>query len=231
MSPDGASPTIEAPSRAASESDARTMIPDGTSMTIDTLTTAARDPDARIEITPEIRERVVASRELLDEFVAAGRIIYGVTTSVGGFVNWLVPPSMAEEVQNNILRCVQSNVGRHLEDAYVRAAMLARINSLGRGCSAISIENLEKYIAMYNRGVLPCIPEKGSLGTSGDLGPLACIALVGTGQWRAKYDGEILPGADALERAGIEPMKLSYKEGLALINGTSAMAGMAACLV
>jgi len=231
MSPDGASPTIEAPSRTASESDARTLIPDGTSMTIDTLTTAARDPDARIEITPEIRERVVASRELLDEFVASGRIIYGVTTSVGGFVNWLVPPSMAEEVQNNILRCVQSNVGRHLDDAYVRAAMLARINSLGRGCSAISIENLEKYIAMYNRGVLPCIPEKGSLGTSGDLGPLACIALVGTGQWRAKYDGKILPGADALERAGIEPMKLSYKEGLALINGTSVMAGMAACLV
>ncbi len=84
---------------------------------------------------------------------------------------------------------------------------------------------------MYNRGVLPCIPEKGSLGASGDLGPLACIALVGTGQWRAKYRGEILPGAEALERAGIEPMKISYKEGLALINGTSAMAGLAACLV
>jgi len=167
---------------------------------------------------------------LLDEFVASGRIIYGVTTSVGGFVNWLVPATMAEEVQNNVLRCVQSNVGRHIDDSYVRAAMLARINSLGRGASAISLENLEKFIEMYNRGILPCIPEKGSLGTSGDLGPLACIALVGTGQWRAKYDGEILPGAEALERAGIEPMKLGYKEGLALINGTSAMAGMAACL-
>jgi histidine ammonia-lyase len=206
------------------------MVPDGASLTMNALSAAARDPNIRIEITREIRERVIASRKLLDEFVASGRIIYGVTTSVGGFVNWLVPATMAEEVQNNVLRCVQSNVGDHIDDTYVRASMLARINSLGRGASAISIENLEKFVEMYNSGILPCIPEKGSLGTSGDLGPLACIALVGTGQWRAKYNGEILPGAEALKRAGIEPMKLSYKEGLALINGTSAMAGMAACL-
>jgi len=163
--------------------------------------------------------------------VESGRIIYGVTTSVGGFVNWLIPPAHAEATQNNIMRSVQSNCGRHLDDHYVRASMLARINSLGRGYSAISIENLEKYVAMYNRGVLPCIPEKGSLGTSGDLGPLACIGLVGTGQWRAKFEGEVMSGAEALKKAGIEPMKLSYKEGLALINGTSVMSAIAACLV
>ena len=207
------------------------MVPDGTSLTVEAIAEAARNSAIKVEITPEIRQRVIASRQLLDEFVDSGRIIYGVTTSVGGFVNWLVPPAMAEEVQNNILRCVQSNVGAPLDDAFVRAAMLARINSLGRGNSAISMENFEKYVAMYNRGVLPVIPEKGSLGTSGDLGPLACIALVGTGQWRAKVGGEIVPGAEALKRVGIEPMKLSYKEGLALINGTSVMAGMAACLV
>jgi len=207
-----------------------TFIPDGSTMTIDNLSAAAHDTAGQVVITPEIRQRVAASRALLDEFVASGRIIYGVTTSVGGFVNWLVPAAMAGEVQNNILRCVQSNVGNYLDDHYVRAAMLARINSLGRGVSAISLENFEKYVAMYNCGILPCIPEKGSLGTSGDLGPLACVALVGTGQWRAKYQGQVMPGAEALERAGIEPMKLSYKEGLALINGTSAMAGMAACV-
>lgn len=209
----------------------RVMVPDGASMTVDELSAAARDTGLHVEITPAMRARISASRALLEEFVAAGRIIYGVTTSVGGFVNWLVPPDKAEHVQNNILRCVQSNVGDHLDDAYVRAAMLARINSLGRGYSAISLENFEKYVALYNRGILPCIPEKGSLGTSGDLGPLACIALVGTGQWRAKYEGEIVSGAEALKRAGIAPMKLSYKEGLALINGTSAMTGLAACLV
>ncbi|MFQ6004206.1 MAG: histidine ammonia-lyase [Woeseia sp.] len=209
----------------------RTIIPDGASLTVDSLFNAAHDPAIRIELTPEIRERVIASRKLLDEFVDSGRVIYGVTTSVGGFVNWLVPPSRAEETQNNIMRSVQSNCGPCLDDHYVRAAMLARINSLGRGYSAISMENLDKFVAMYNRGVLPCIPERGSLGASGDLGPLACIGLVGTGQWRAKYDGEIMPGAEALKKAGIEPMRLSYKEGLALINGTSVMTAMAACLV
>ena len=213
-------------SRAAS-----TIIPDGASLTVDMLLDVARDPTARIELTPEIRKRVIASRKLLEKFVDSGRVIYGVTTSVGGFVNWLVPPSHAEETQNNIMRSVQTNVGPYLDDHYVRASMLARINSLGRGYSAISIENLDKYVAMYNRGVLPCIPEKGSLGASGDLGPLACIGLVGTGQWRAKFDGEVMPGAEALEKAGIEPMKLSYKEGLALINGTSVMTAIAACLV
>jgi histidine ammonia-lyase len=205
-------------------------IPDGTTMSIESLGRAARNPYSQVKITDEIRSRVSASRDLLNKFVDSGRIIYGVTTSVGGFVNWLLPPSMAEKAQNNILRCVQTNVGDYLDDVYVRAAMLARINSLGRGVSAISLENYEKYIAMYNRGILPCIPEKGSLGTSGDLSPLACIALVATGQWRAKFQGEVIPGAEAMERAGIEVMKLSYKEGLALVNGTSLMAGMASCL-
>ncbi len=207
------------------------VVPDGVSLTLETIAETAANENLQVEITDEIRKRVVASRELLDKFVDSGRIIYGVTTSVGGFVNWLVPPHLAEQVQNNILRNVQSNVGNYLDDRHVRAAMLARINSLGRGNSAISLENFEKYVAMYNRGIVPCIPEKGSLGTSGDLGPLACIALVGTGQWRARYQGEIMPGAEALEKAGIQPMKLSYKEGLALINGTSVMAGLAACVI
>ncbi len=211
-------------------SEVNIFIPDGASMSIKSLSAAVDDPNTRVELTQEIRDRVTASRDLLEKFVDSGRIIYGVTTSVGGFVNWLLPASMASEAQNNILRCVQSNVGDYLDDRFVRAAMLARINSLGRGVSAISLVNLEKYVAMYNRGILPCIPEKGSLGTSGDLSPLACIALVGTGQWRAKYEGEIIPGAEAMERAGIEVMELSYKEGLALINGTSLMAGMASCL-
>ncbi len=206
------------------------FIPDGESLSIETLSAVVKNPNSRVVLTDEIRKRVTASRDLLDKFVKSGRIIYGVTTSVGGFVNWLLPPSLAGEAQNNLLRCVQTNVGDYLDDAYVRAAMLARINSLGRGVSAISLENFEKYVAMFNHGIVPCIPEKGSLGTSGDLSPLACIALVGTGQWRAKYQGEILSGAEAMKRADIEVMELGYKEGLALINGTSQMAGMAGCL-
>jgi histidine ammonia-lyase len=105
--------------------------------------------------------------------------------------------------------------------------MLCRINSLGRGVSAISPENFEKYIAVYNAGIVPCVPEQGSLGASGDLGPLAHIALVVTGAWRARYEGEVIPGEEALKRAGLKPARLSYKEGLAMINGTSMMVGVA----
>ena len=138
---------------------------------------------------------------------------------------------MASEIQHNILRAVQTNIGPCLDDIHVRAAMLARINSLGRGASAISLGNLETYVAMFNAGIVPVVPEKGSLGTSGDLGPLACIALVGAGEWRARYDGRVMAGGEALAAAGITPMCLDYKEGLALVNGTSAMTGLAACVV
>ena len=206
------------------------MILDGKNLGVEQLSEMARHPEFQVEISPEIEKRVRASRKLLDEFVDSGRVIYGVTTGVGGFVNWLVPPSYAEDLQNNILRAVASNVGPLLDDEYVRATMLARLNSLGRGASAISFENYKKYVDMYNAGILPCIPEQGSLGASGDLGPLACVAMVGTGYWRASYRGEIIPGDEALKQAGIEPMKLGYKEGLALINGTSTMTGIAACL-
>jgi histidine ammonia-lyase len=203
------------------------LILDGETVTVDELARAA-EHHTRVEVFPEQAARVQASRELLDGFVASGRIIYGVTTAVGGFVNWLIPEDLAERLQNNILRGVSSNVGPDLEEVYVRAAMLCRINSLGRGISGVSLENFRKYVDLYNSGIVPCIPEKGSLGASGDLGPLACIALVATGAWRARYRGELMDGAEALRRAGLQPARLSYKEGLAMINGTSAMVGVAA---
>ena len=203
---------------------------DGETLTVDQLAEAAYE-NTPVEVFTEQMARVKASRDLLDSFVASGRIIYGVTTAVGGFVNWLIPGELAEKLQSNILRGVASNVGANLDDVYVRAAMLCRINSLGRGVSAISPENFEKYIAVYNAGIIPCIPECGSLGASGDLGPLAYIAMVVTGAWRAKYDGEIMPGAEALKRAGLEPAHLSYKEGLAMINGTSVMVGVGAPVI
>ena len=203
---------------------------DGETLTVDQMVEAAYQ-QTHVDIFPEQADRVKASRDMLDGFVKSGRIIYGVTTAVGGFVNWLIPEEYAEKLQNNILRGVATNVGPNLDDVYVRAAMLCRINSLGRGVSAISPENFEKYIAVYNAGIIPCIPEQGSLGASGDLGPLAYIAMVVTGAWRAKYEGEILPGAEVLKRAGLEPARLSYKEGLAMINGTSVMVGVGAPVI
>lgn len=187
--------------------------------------------DTKIYISSETESKIIESRNLLEEFIDEQRIIYGVNTSLGGFVNWLIPHANAQELQDNLISAVATNVGDYLEDHYVRATILARINSLARGMSAISIENFNVLLEMFNRGIIPCIPSKGSLGASGDLGPLAHIALVGTGKWKAKYQGEIITGSEALKRAGIKPMKLSYKEGLSLINGTSAMTGMAALII
>ncbi|MDE1675500.1 phenylalanine aminomutase (D-beta-phenylalanine forming) [Nocardia gipuzkoensis] len=171
--------------------------------------------------------RVAESRSLLDRFVADDRIIYGVTTSMGGFAHHLVPSTDAQQLQENLINAVATNVGAYLDEDTTRAIMIARVVSLSLGNSAISSENLEIYLGMLNAGVIPCIPEKGSLGTSGDLGPLAYIALVSIGQWKARYGGEILHGGEALRRAGLTPARLSYKEGLAMINGTAGMVGIA----
>jgi histidine ammonia-lyase len=186
------------------------------------------DFSCKIKIDENVKVKVVESRDLLNQYVDSGRIIYGVTTSMGGFVNYLVPVEFSEELQNNLISSVATNVGEYLENVDVRAAMLARIISLSKGASAISLENFMTYVDMFNGGILPCIPQKGSLGASGDLGPLAFIALVAVGKWKARYNNEILSGDEALRRANIKPMKLSYKEGLALINGTSAMTGLGA---
>lgn len=184
------------------------------------------DNNVEIILSKEIEEKVNSSRRTLERMVDEGRIIYGVNTSMGGFVNYLVTSEKAEELQNNLLASVSSNVGEYFKDEVVRATMITRLISLSKGASAISLINFRKLLDMINKNILPCIPEKGSLGASGDLGPLAFIALVGTGKWKAKYEGQIISGEEALRRAGIEPMVLSYKEGLSLINGTSAMTGL-----
>lgn len=198
----------------------------GTTVSLDDLVTIATEAH-EIEIDEQTKKVVNDCRKKLEEFVKDGRVIYGVNTSMGGFVNWLVPIDKAQELQENLIKAVATNVGRYVDDRYVRAMMVARIVSLSRGNSAISLENLEKLIAIFNAGIVPCVPEKGSLGTSGDLGPLAAIALVCAGlDWKAKYKGEVRPAREALRIAGIEPMRLSFKEGLALINGTSGMVGL-----
>ncbi|MCH9617235.1 MAG: Tyrosine ammonia-lyase [Chlamydiia bacterium] len=184
-----------------------------------------------VEVSEDAVNRINESRELLNKFIENNRVIYGVNTSCGGFVNWLIPDDYAQEFQENLIAAVATNVGSYLGDDDVRASILIRLNSLAKGASAISLENFNKLLEIYNAGIIPCIPAKGSLGASGDLGPLACIALVATGKWKAKYNGKIVSGGEALKLAGITPMKLGYKEGLSLINGTSVMAGVAALVV
>ncbi|MBC3946711.1 phenylalanine aminomutase (D-beta-phenylalanine forming) [Erwinia persicina] len=204
-------------------------ISSGKDISLEEIARAARDHQP-VTLHDEVVNRVTRSRSILESMVSDERVIYGVNTSMGGFVNYIVPIAKASELQNNLINAVATNVGKYFDDTTVRATMLARIVSLSRGNSAISIVNFKKLIEIYNQGIVPCIPEKGSLGTSGDLGPLAAIALVCTGQWKARYQGEQMSGAMALEKAGISPMELSFKEGLALINGTSAMVGLGVLL-
>lgn len=222
-------PMVEKEELSASKSSQ--LILDGSSLTTLNIFSAVCDFNLEAIIKRETADRIEASHQLLHQLVAENRVIYGVNTSVGGFVNWLVPTINAQELQENLISAVATNVGPYLDDSIVRATMLARLNSLARGTSAISLENFNKLLKIYNAGIIPCIPSKGSLGASGDLGPLACIALVATGKWRAKHKGEILSGKNALEQAGIEPMQLGFKEGLSLVNGTSAMTGLASILV
>jgi len=209
----------------------RDVLIDGKSLTVKEVSCLVKDRSTRLRISTETTQRIVASREALDKLVENGRIIYGVNTSVGGLINWLVPVESAQGLQDNLIAAVATNVGPYLDGDVARASMLVRINSLARGVSAISLENFNKLLSVYNAGIIPCIPAKGSLGASGDLGPLACIALVCVGKWKAEYNGQILSGEEALRQANIEPMKLSYKEGLSLVNGTSVMTGLAALLV
>ncbi len=204
---------------------------DGKTLTSYEIAKTVNNFNLKLAISHEVTEKIESSRKILEGFMEEKKVIYGVNTGVGGFVNYLVPTDFAQILQENLISAVATNVGSYLEDNVVRAGMLVRLNSLARGCSAISIENFNKFLEIYNAGIIPCVPSKGSLGASGDLGPLACIALVCIGKWKAKYKGEIVSGDIALKQAGIEPMKLSYKEGLSLVNGTSIMTGLAALLV
>ena len=201
---------------------------DGTSLESWTVATLARQASAQIRLSEQCRATVRSGRERLDDRVRDGDAIYGATTGVGGFAGWLLSPGQAAGLQRNLIAAVASNMGPHLPDDAVRAAMLARINVLARGHSAIRLEVVDHLVEMFNRGVIPRIPSLGSLGASGDLGPLACIALVATGSWQAVVEGQETSGGEALARVNLKPLELSYKEGLSLINGTSAMTGLGA---
>lgn len=195
-------------------------------LTLEELCDIAKN-HTKVGIAASTIVEIKSSRSRLDKYVADGRIIYGVNTSLGGFVDRLVPLEKAQALQENLIKAVATNVGQYFDDVTVRAIMLARINSLCRANSAIRIETLNALIDLYNSDIVPCIPQKGSLGTSGDLGPLANIALVCCGMWKCSLRGNIVPAKTALQMEGLEPVNLAFKDGLALINGTSAMTGLA----
>ncbi|MBV8583908.1 MAG: histidine ammonia-lyase [Candidatus Eremiobacteraeota bacterium] len=199
---------------------------DGRHLTLEAIESAA--VGAPVRIAGAAQARVRAAREFVDRRFASGEAIYGVTTGFGRLANVPVDPQHAALLQLNLVRSHASGTGAPLEPRFVRAAGVLRANSLSAGHSGVRPETLALIVELLNRGVTPVVPCQGSVGASGDLAPLAHMSLTLIGEGEALYRGERLPSAEALRRAGLEPVVLGAKEGLALINGTQVMTGIAA---
>jgi histidine ammonia-lyase len=178
------------------------------------------------ELAESARVRMRAARELVESF--RGEHTYGVNTGFGRFVSAHIPDELADELQLRLLRSHACGVGEPYPDEVVRAAMLLRANTLAKGFSGARVQTAELLLECLNRGVLPAVPSRGSVGASGDLAPLAHLALPLVGEGEASVAGRRLDGAAALREVGLEPIRLASKEGLSLINGTQFMAAMGA---
>lgn len=200
---------------------------DGQPLSLAEIEAVALD-GCRVEIAAAARERMAAARALIEEILAAGQTVYGVNTGFGKLADVRVPPDKLAQLQTNLVRSHAGGVGNPLAEDEARAMLLLRANVLTKGFSGNRPELVDLLAAMLNVGVTPVIPEKGSVGASGDLAPLAHLALVVIGEGEAFYKGERLAGGAAMERAGLKPVALAAKEGLALLNGTQAMTAVGA---
>ncbi|HID09085.1 TPA: histidine ammonia-lyase, partial [Candidatus Micrarchaeota archaeon] len=178
---------------------------------------------APVSIDPSALEALERAREVLSR-EAAERPIYGVNTGLGKFSSVVIGPGDLERLQRNLVRSHATGVGKPISEEAVRGILLFRANSLLKGYSGVRPCVVELLVGMLNRGVYPVVPEQGSVGSSGDLVPLAHVALVLLGEGKATFEGEVLPGEEAMRKAGLEPLDgFSPKEGLALLNGTAYM--------
>ena len=199
---------------------------DGHSLTLQNVVDVARN-DAQVTLSSKAKKRVETTAQLIAQWVKSGEIIYGVTTGFGPFSEVVIPPEKARELQRNLLISHASGVGSPFPAEIVRAAMLLRANTLTSGYSGVRLQTLELLMSLLNKRVHPIIPEKGSVGASGDLAPLSHMALILIGEGEAEYQGVRLPGAKALSKAGLTPIELEQKEGIALINGTQVTTAIA----
>jgi histidine ammonia-lyase len=201
---------------------------DGEHLTVEDVVQAAyaEDGELALRLSPAAEAKVQAARAAVEQFVAEKRVVYGITTGFGAFKDRVIPKEQVRELQRNIVMSHAVGMGGPFDAAIVRAMMLIRANTLAKGHSGIRLSTLLLLLRMIERGVHPIVPVQGSLGASGDLAPLAHIALVMIGLGEAEYHGKRLPGAAALAAAGLEPVELAAKEGLALTNGTALMAAL-----
>jgi histidine ammonia-lyase len=200
---------------------------DGEQLTLAVLERVARHGET-VALDPGARPKVDAARATIEAALAAERLVYGVSTGFGPLSDVFINAADRETLQTNLLRSHAIGIGNPIGEAETRAILLLRANVLAKGFSGVRPEVITLLCELLNRRVHPVIPERGSVGASGDLAPLAHLSLVLIGEGEAHYCGQRLPGRDALEKAGLTPLVLKAKEGLALINGTCGLTGIGA---
>jgi len=203
---------------------------DGHRLDLEDVARVARGRE-EVRLAPAAAKRVDASRKALERILASGSLAYGIKTGFGELAHVSIPDEDARRLQLNLLRSHAVGQGEPLRTDEVRATVLLRANTLAMGHSGVRRALVVRLLDMLNRGVQPVVPSRGSLGASGDLAPLAHLGLVTVGEGTAEVRGRVLPGEEALRRAGLPPLVLEAKEGLALINGTAASAGVGALVV
>ena len=204
------------------------IIIDGRDLTIEDVVNVSRN-GYKVELGEEALKKVKVARALVDKFVDEQKVVYGITTGFGKFSDVTISKEETHNLQRNLIISHACGVGKPFEEDIVRAIMLLRVNNLSKGYSGVRIETLNTLVNMLNNNVCPVIPEKGSLGASGDLAPLSHMVLTMIGEGEAFYEGEKIPSAEAMKLAGVDVLpELSSKEGLALINGTQVMTAVGA---
>ncbi len=205
----------------------------GNSLTIPAVVAAARNPSATIGLDPGALESLARSRALVDEAITRGETIYGINTGFGKLANVRIAADQLDQLQINLIRSHAAGVGAPMPADVVRAAMLLRANVLLRPTSGVRPGLVEALVALFNAGIVPLVPEQGSVGASGDLAPLSHIAmaLIGEGDVLGDAPGSVCPAAVALKRAGLAPFRFSPKEGISFINGTQAQTALLALTV
>ena len=184
-----------------------------------------------VELGKEARRSIAEANELIDEMVAGGDRVYGVNTGFGKLANVTISDTELGHLQENLVRSHAAGVGDDLDDDVVRLVMVMKVIALAEGFSGVRLALVDALCALINNNVYPCIPAKGSVGASGDLAPLAHMAGILIGAGEARVNGKVVPAKEALAAAGLEPMQLAPKEGLALLNGTQVSTALALAAV
>lgn len=195
---------------------------DGYSLTLADVVKVAKEYE-QVELSNTGCSQIAASRAIVDKILEEETPVYGISTGFGDFSRIFISKEKREKLQRNLILSHSTGVGEYLPEDVARSAMLLRANSLAKGYSGIRLSTVEMLLTMLNKRICPAIPAKGSVGASGDLAPLSHMVLVMLGEGHAFVNGRLMSGAEALKDCGLEPIALSGKEGLALINGTQIM--------